>query len=328
MSEFVNTIDTLGDEAVLKGLIERSITEICDDVISEVCLGAFQSCASLVTAKLPNATKLNESAFKGCSSLIEVDFSSVTEQGNYVFQECSALKKVSFPSFNSTVNRSAFYGCRSLIRCDLPMAAGLDQYAFQDCSNLMELYLPESSSISGSSIYSCSKLCALILPNKSKVASLSNAFVYSSETLVKTGYIFVPSSLLETYKSATNWSAYAGRFKAIENYNALNKWDEDYTGAGYSIVHPKMVFTTATADGGTTYTFSLANAITFVAGKTYKILYDHNEYEIVATEQGIVHEAADETAFTIGQSDGATLNVVQTRAEKFSSVLGIYAMEG
>lgn len=328
MSEFVNTIDTLGDEAVLKSIIERSITEICDDIVSEVCLGVFQNCTSLATAKLPNATKLNESAFKGCSSLTEVDFSSVTEQGNYMFQECSALKKVSFPSFNSTVNRSAFYGCRSLIRCDLPMAAGLGQYAFQECSNLMELYLPESSSISGSAITACIKLCALILPNESKVATLTSAFIYSSETIANTGYIFVPSSLLETYKAATNWSTYAGRFKAMENYNALNKWDEDYTDVGYSIVHPKMVFTTAAADGGTIYTFSLANAITFVTGKTYKILYDHNEYEIVATEQGIVHEAEDETAFTIGQSDGATLNVVQTRAERFSSVLGIYAMEG
>ena len=33
-----------------------------------------------------------------------------------------------------------------------------------------------------------------------------------------TGYVYVPASLIETYKTATNWSAFANQFRAIEDY--------------------------------------------------------------------------------------------------------------
>ena len=32
------------------------------------------------------------------------------------------------------------------------------------------------------------------------------------------GYIYVPKALLEDYKVATNWSVYADKFRAIEDY--------------------------------------------------------------------------------------------------------------
>jgi hypothetical protein len=33
-----------------------------------------------------------------------------------------------------------------------------------------------------------------------------------------TGYVYVPSALIETYKTATNWSTFAAQFRAIEDY--------------------------------------------------------------------------------------------------------------
>jgi hypothetical protein len=33
-----------------------------------------------------------------------------------------------------------------------------------------------------------------------------------------TGYIYVPATLIDSYKSATNWSTYAAQFRAIEDY--------------------------------------------------------------------------------------------------------------
>ena len=33
-----------------------------------------------------------------------------------------------------------------------------------------------------------------------------------------TGYVYVPSALVDSYKSATNWSTYADQIRAIENY--------------------------------------------------------------------------------------------------------------
>ena len=33
-----------------------------------------------------------------------------------------------------------------------------------------------------------------------------------------TGYVYVPSALVNSYKSATNWSTYADQIRAIEDY--------------------------------------------------------------------------------------------------------------
>lgn len=331
MSDFVNTIDAIGDDAVVAGLLERSITEFCDDVLTYIASHAFYGCSKLATVKLPKVTTAERQAFNSCTNLTNVSLDLLlgpkSTDGSSMFSGCSKLVSIHLPSWKIKISSGMFTNCSKLLRCDMPLAIGVTSSAFANCSNLMEIRLPCATSLDGSSFMTCSKLCALTLPYADAVVTISSVSSYASNIMFfQTGYIFVPSSLLESYKAATNWSAYAGRFKAMENYNALDKWDEDYTNAGYTIVHPKTVFTTATADSGATYTFNLSSAIVFEAGKTYKVLYDHNEYEIVATDQGIVHEADDETVFTIGQSNGSAVNVVQTRAELFSSVIGIYAM--
>ena len=33
-----------------------------------------------------------------------------------------------------------------------------------------------------------------------------------------TGYIYVPAALIDSYKTATNWTQYADQFRAIEDY--------------------------------------------------------------------------------------------------------------
>jgi hypothetical protein len=35
---------------------------------------------------------------------------------------------------------------------------------------------------------------------------------------LKDGYIYVPSPLVEGYKAATNWSAFASQFRVLEDY--------------------------------------------------------------------------------------------------------------
>ena len=49
-----------------------------------------------------------------------------------------------------------------------------------------------------------------------KLASV-NAF---SDTPIAngTGFVYVPLSLIEDYKTATNWATYAAQFRAIEDY--------------------------------------------------------------------------------------------------------------
>ena len=65
----------------------------------------------------------------------------------------------------------------------------------------------------------CTALTAVILRNEDFVVTLlgSDAFSYSA-IASGTGYIYVPSALLATYKAATNWSTYAAQFRGLEDY--------------------------------------------------------------------------------------------------------------
>jgi hypothetical protein len=68
----------------------------------------------------------------------------------------------------------------------------------------------------------------LILRNENDIVTLSSSKVFDTSDGIGagTGYIYVPTALIEEYKSATNWSTYATQFRALEDYTV----DGTFTG--------------------------------------------------------------------------------------------------
>jgi len=91
MSDFVNTVDSVGDEALTNSIIDRSITEIRDNCVTRIGDSAFYSCSALTTADFPAATIIENSAFRYCSKLTTANFPAATSIGDYAFQYCSKL---------------------------------------------------------------------------------------------------------------------------------------------------------------------------------------------------------------------------------------------
>ena len=69
MSEFINTVDLVGDEALTDSIIDRSITEIADNHITSIGTLAFHSCSNLTTVDFPLVTSIGSNAFYNCSKL-------------------------------------------------------------------------------------------------------------------------------------------------------------------------------------------------------------------------------------------------------------------
>lgn len=69
MSEFINTIDLLGDDVVGGAIVDGSITEIKDDILTTIRGYALRECSSLTTIDFPNVTSINSGSFYGCSNL-------------------------------------------------------------------------------------------------------------------------------------------------------------------------------------------------------------------------------------------------------------------
>ena len=91
----------------------------------------------------------------------------------------------------TSIGPYAFYGCGSLTSVDFPAVTSIGDYAFTSCYGLNAVILRSAS------------VCTL-----SANSGLRSLFAY----------VYVPSALVDSYKSAANWNAAAGKIRAIEDY--------------------------------------------------------------------------------------------------------------
>ena len=139
------------------------------------------------------ATRIGTMVFRN-SPIRVADFPNVTELGSYAFTGASDLVTVNMPSLTSVVKNG-----------------------FESCSSLTTLDFPKVTSIQASAFASCSKLTVLIL-RANRVVSLANVNALSTALKTGGGYTYVPATLVDDYKAATNWSSYPDKIRAIEDY--------------------------------------------------------------------------------------------------------------
>lgn len=90
--------------------------------------------------------------------------------------------------------------------------------AFRYCDSLILADFTALTEIGSASFAYCSGLSAFILRSESVVPLTYGAVFMWSSIERGNGYIYVPSALVDSYKSATNWSNFAGKIRAIEDY--------------------------------------------------------------------------------------------------------------
>lgn len=164
---------------------------------------AFQNCTSLTTISLQNASgTLGSYAFQGCSALTSINLPLVTSIGSRAFENCTSLTAVSLSSA-TTLGNYAFQGCSSLTSINIPNATRINQQCFQNCTSLVSIDLPKVTSIYSFAFYGCTNLTSVTL-REEQVCTLSSADAFQNITNKVT--IYVPSSLVETYKSSTGWA--------------------------------------------------------------------------------------------------------------------------
>lgn len=162
MSDFINTIDALGDDAVMDSLIERSITEFKDDKLTSVPPYAFACCESLTNVEFPNLTTIGTYAFHN-TAIEYFDFTGVTSIGNFAFDSCRNLKSFNIPASMTEIAGHLFSNCPSLISVDLPHVTKINYGAFQGCSSLESVNIPLVSFL-GDSMFAETGITIINLP--------------------------------------------------------------------------------------------------------------------------------------------------------------------
>lgn len=191
-----------------------------------------------VTSLNSNATSLRAYALRGASKLISVDLPKVKSVGDNALYGVG-LSELYLPSCTS-VGGTAICYCNSLVKIDLPVCTSIGTYAFRDNKILAQVSLNSLKTLNQSALYNCDSLKKISLPSvtqinasafngsanfetiilgSSSVVTLANTNAFSGTKIASgSGYIYVPSILVESYKTASNWATYAEQFRAIEDY--------------------------------------------------------------------------------------------------------------
>lgn len=177
----------------------------------------FTYCTTLTTANFPNLIDVDLYAFSFCTILKNINMPNLTKIGSYMFQACSELTTADFPKA-TTIGDKAFTNCKKLTTVIFPIVTSVGNNAFEKCDLLETINLPLTTTIGSTAFSGCSQLTNLIL-RSTTMATLSNAnSLLRTKIASGNGYIYVPRALVDSYKSATNWSTYATQFRALEDY--------------------------------------------------------------------------------------------------------------
>ena len=118
-------------------------------------------------------------------------------------------------SFSSNVFNTRSYalsGCTSLTEISLPNATVIGDHTFFRCTSLTEASFPNAISIRDYAFNGCSSLTTIYVGANAPVICELGVYVFYNCTALTN--IYVPSHLVDSYKSATNWSDYADKIKA------------------------------------------------------------------------------------------------------------------
>ena len=237
-----------GNTEVEDALLTGTLTSYENDRITELGRYGLQGRLLLETVSLPNLVKTPIDAFSGCTALKHVSLPKYTglEGGSKMFYGCSALTDDSFdiPNLIHT-NAWDFWKCTGLTKipyesqldyvgdicfrdcliqsANLPNVTGIGYGSFLDCKSLVrvDVGVKQRNTLRRHTFQGCSALETCILRADAFLPMENTSAFEGTPIKSGTGYIYVPSALVDQYKVATNWTVYADQIRAIEDYSEI-----------------------------------------------------------------------------------------------------------
>lgn len=190
-------------------LMAFSSTNITD-IIGTIVRGPytmFTGCYSLKTVNLPYLSQVGWGAFTNVSTLQYVSLPNLRRVERNTFYSCRLLQNIYLPKC-SFIGSNAFQSCAVMSWASLPECTYIDSQAFVNAYSLKWVYIGgDCSYIGNDAFYGCNSLSELILDCPSLPTLGSTAVFWLTPLASGSGYIYVRSSLVDIYKSASRWSS-------------------------------------------------------------------------------------------------------------------------
>lgn len=221
----------------LKKIVMTKATEIGKQAFSQLPLletvefpelleiknNAFLQCNNVKNMSFPKLQTLGSSSVFQMAGLEVFEAPNVVTIGSTAFNGCKALKALSFPLI-TTVTGDAFSGMTGLENVNLPNLTTLSVRAFRNCLKLQKVDFPKVTNIQRDVFYNCETLSVLALRSET-LCVLEDKSAFNSTPFAEGGtggVVLVPSALVESYKTATNWATLYGygtcEFLPLEEY--------------------------------------------------------------------------------------------------------------
>lgn len=204
---------------------------------TRLCLSAFDG-APMTSFSAPKLTDANYSyVFRNCTNLISINLPKMSKIGAYGFEGCTSLRTIKLPSINA-LSGWCFIRCSGLETAVLYPNGSLSTESFNGCTSLTALDLGASTTSLGNNngLKNCSSLTSIIL-RRSSVVALGSVNVFTGTKYASGGAggdIYVPASLISTYKTASNWST-VNDYGTITWRSIEDSYYEDHYADGSSI---------------------------------------------------------------------------------------------
>ena len=191
-------------------LAAGTIKEVYDDETVELASCFYRSPVEKVT--FTRCKKIKSYAFRLCGELFLVDFPELESMGTGSFLSATKLSSVFFPKVTSVA--STAFQSSSAETVDLPSCTRIMSGGFAYCAKLREIKIPICKTLDSKSFLNCSALEKIFLDGVTTVPTLATDSLTGTPDTMK---IIVPDNLVDSFKTATNWSTYANRIIGVSD---------------------------------------------------------------------------------------------------------------
>lgn len=199
------------DTTLEDGFITHTLAgDYSNNRVTTVGYGTFYNDTALTGIDMPNVTSIGNYAFSGCSNLVSVNMPLLTNAGGSSFNGFG-VENVYFPEL-TTMGTYTFGNTAKTKTINLPKLKIVQSNGFRQNTGCTRLDLGECTNIYAYGLFNMYGLTTLIIRTNS-VATLANTNAFSGCNAL-TG-IYVPDTLVNSYKTATNWSTYADIIKPL-----------------------------------------------------------------------------------------------------------------
>lgn len=202
-------------------LLSGDVTSVSDENATSVRDYCFYFCKKLQEVYLPNVTTIGKEAFRSCEMLPKINIQNVETLGAYALADSYGITELYLPKAITIGDYACYEDSQEvsqLKKVTLGNVKTIGVCAFFNNYNCEEIDISlneNAGSIGASAFYGCGNLSKLTIRGTALIELSAMNALAGTGISAGGGKIYVDPSMVETYKTATNWSLYANRIEAI-----------------------------------------------------------------------------------------------------------------